>query len=218
MKAVRFVQRRNLGPYEHRELEIQESIEDNQDKVSVVKELINFTKNALYGTGPFSEDAQVQTTATTTKIPEATTTVAKVRKTADKVVETPPVQTELPLENKTAQATTTQENKPIETKVETKVAEEKKPEEVKETVKKPETKLKVKATTTTLYDRELDAHKNNMGVWLDSEFPKWRDAANLPKFGKASRALHGVAQFLDAQGEILDAFKVEFRKYVSGEK
>lgn len=121
----------------------------------------------------------------------------KVTKTVEPKVEEPKVevQTELPLA-------------PAEEKLEEPKAE-------KKAKVKTEPKAKtVKAPKTTVYDRELDTHKNLIGKWLDSSFRGWNDKSTISKFGAASRALSGKAEFLDESGEILESFKAEFSKLV----
>jgi hypothetical protein len=64
----------------------------------------------------------------------------------------------------------------------------------------------------------LDTHKALLGTLLDYSLGKgWRAGALLKKAGAASVAMHEEkADFLDANGEVLESFKEKFLKLVQG--
>jgi hypothetical protein len=236
MKALRFVRRRNLGPYEHSELEIHDSVEDGENAVAKIKETMDLVKDALYGTGPFASSEATPAAATPAKetpatpAKEKTTTALPKNKTTEKTTATTATpdkkedalatatQTEMPLKEKEEPAANGKETSAKETPAkeapakETATAAAAPAKDTKASA--PETKVKVKATKATLYDRELDAHKNQVGLWLDKAIPDWRTPAQLAKCSKASKALTGKIDLLDGNGEILESFKEKFLELV----
>lgn len=201
--GIRFLRRRNLGNFEHLELEITDVIQEGSNATKVTKELMGFVKDALYDTGEFAHQVTSKAPVAAATAPASKTAIVKEAKVPETKVEEKATETqaELPLETKA------EENKVAEKKVETKVAEVKAPK------KNVETKVVTKASKATAYDRLLDAHKNNLGVFLDSKFPSWRKPENLKKAGVASRELQGT-EFLDGEGNVLESFKEAFSKYM----
>lgn len=222
-QSVRFMRRVNLGNYEHAELEVTDVITDKSKSVSVVKGLMGFVSDALYDRGEFAKTA----TTASVKGPEtAATKVEKPKAEPAKKVEGPkketPKQQELPISEEkplaadgatTPAGTTTEAKAPVEEAKAEAPAEEPKKEETKEKKTRKETTVKTKATKATVYDRNLDAHKNNLGAYLDKQFPGWRKPENLKKAGTASRELQGT-DFLDGEGNILQSFKDAFGKHM----
>lgn len=215
--AIRFLRRRNLGNFEHTELEITDSVEDRNMATDVTKGLMGFVKDALYETGAFSKSA-VMSNLGTDEVKVVDTTpkaLAKTKVEPAKKVETAKVETEIKAGGSVSEVKPTEAVK-VEVKVEATQAEVAKTETVAKTEPKPrakETKTVVKASKATAYDRNLDSHKNNLGVFLDSSFPGWRKPENLKKAGVASRELQG-SEFLDGEGNILQSFKDAFSKHM----
>lgn len=189
-RSIRFLQRRVLAQYEHAELEITDVISKDDNLSVAIKDLISTVQDALYGKGEFSKDAPKAVAPVLEKI-------TKPKKEEAKTSE--PVEKETPKQEE------------VVSPVEKPLVEEKK-EEPKKAAKK-ETKVVTKVSKDTAYDRTLDTHKNNLGVFLDASFPNWRKSDNLKKAGEASKALQGTS-FLDASGNILDSFKEAFSAYM----
>lgn len=202
METVKYLRRKNLGNYEHEELEISTVVEDGQSRVDVVKSVKQFVVDALNGTGPFALTKQLE-------LPLEQKSVAQENKTEkkgeSKVTKPKPQAEEKKVEEKKEEAPAAQEETTPAP------AEEKKVEEKKA---KKETTLKVtKPTKATAYDRNLDTHKALLGQFLDVKCPNWRKPEELKKAGNASRALQGT-DFQDAEGNILESFKEAFLKYM----
>lgn len=214
IKTVEFLRRRVLAQYEHAEMKVGIVIEENENPVSVVKELTRFVKDALYETGEFASDlvtgkasvAAPKTEVAGTKVEKPKTETKTEVKTEAKVEESKKVE-EAKKETAKQDEGTTSEAKPQDEKKEEKKADEKK------TTTRKETTTKIKSTKATAYDRNLDVHKNLLGQYLDKQFPNWRKPDELKKAGTASRELQG-SDFLDNDGQILESFKEAFSKYM----
>lgn len=203
MQTVRFLRRRNLGNFEHTELDITGGIPDGTSPAEYVSGLMLFAYDALYEKGPFAfkglveQGTQVEVTKVNRKTGEGEGVVITKPKPESKQVEkvTPAVK-ETPKQEET-------------------VAEEAKPQEEKVAAEKPrkpeQTRVtKAKAGKTVKYDRKLDTHKNLLGDWLDEVMNGWRDDGRMKQASSASKALHENADFLDSEGEILPSFKENF--------
>jgi outer membrane biosynthesis protein TonB len=207
--SIKYGRRKNLGNYEHEDLEIMIGVEDSQKSVLLKEatELRSFVTDILSGTIALpASKAETKTVVKETVVKkEEVKKVEEAKKEISKQGEgTTP-------EEKPPEAEAKSEVVTVAAPEEKKVEEPKK-EEKKTTVKK-ETKIVAKKSNITVYDRELKEHKNNLGVFLDSKFPGWRKSENLKKAGAASRELHGK-DFLDADGNILEAFKEAFSKFM----
>jgi hypothetical protein len=207
--GIRFIRRRNLGSFEHTEIELTDAIQDGANKVEAVKNLMTFAHDALFEVGDFAKASNSPATAAIVAATMAKTPVTKAP--ATKVVAAEKVE-EAVIENSKQGELPLPESKPLNALAnlgtEAPKEEAKKEVAAKPTAKK-ETVIKAKATKVTNYDRALDAHKNNLGLFLDGKFPTWRKPENLPKAGKASRELQDTP-FLDVEGNILDTFKEAF--------
>lgn len=200
MTTVKYLRRKNLGSYEHEELEICLPIE-SIDKKTIYIEGLEVKQLVL---------SLLQDKKTETTVKEETNSVAK------------PVVKEKKEEEVVVVAPTPKEEE-IEVQVEMEIPQElNKKEEVVAAVKEKKEKKESKTTKAskaskaTTYDRGLETHKTLIARWLDSDFKKWNEAQNLPKFGNASRTLSGNAEFLDESGAILESFKEKFRELVLG--
>lgn len=196
---VRYLRRKNLGNYEHEELEVSTVVQEGEDAQVITEDLIDFVLGNLRL--PTLEKVQQKTPGKKVEAPK-------------KEIETNGEPTSPEKKPLVADGTTTpkEEEKTPAPKEEKK--EEKKEESKKEEPKK-ETKRRIKKVTTSVYNREDEAHKALIGAFLDKEYKTWRTKNELPKASKASKTLNG-SEFLNAEGEILDAFKVEFRKHMDG--
>lgn len=188
MTTVKYLRRKNNGNYEHEEFEISIPVESVDKKIiyTEAQEVRELVISLLNG-------------AKTLVASEKPVTKAKKEE----------VQMELPIKEEVKEEVKAEVVAKAEVKEEVVAKKEK-----KAPAAKPETRPRVKPVKTTLYDRNLDTHKSLIGRWLDQEFRNWNDASNLPKFAKASRALSGVAEFLDENGEVLESFKNSFREAV----
>lgn len=205
MKDVRFLRRRNLGQYEHTELEVSGVIPDGESATKYTKELMDFVHDALFSCGEFSAPVKGKASQVEMKLE---TKVEKGPKTSTEKVETEKIQ------NQKQGEVTKSEEKPQDMNASSSTAEPKK-EEKKEEPKKEE--KKTRAGKPTPYDRNLETHKALMGTFLDSSLGKnWRDKSILAASGKASRDLQGK-DFLDGNGDIIESFKTEFLRIRSEE-
>lgn len=204
MKTLRYLRRKNLGNYEHEELEVTTAVQENENGQSVMNELKEFV---LVNLGLASPKAQ---TAEDKKVE------APKNKTETKGEPSSPDKKPLVADGTTTPKEGEKTPAPKEEKKEEKKEEPKKEEPKKEEPKK-ETKARIKKATSSVYNREDETHKALIGQFLDGEFKTWRTKNELPKASAASKALNGK-EFLDAEGKILEAFKVEFRSFMKGEK
>jgi outer membrane biosynthesis protein TonB len=192
MQAIKYLRRKNLGNYEHEELEVSASVEgsDPQEVMDTLKAFV------LSNLGLETSEKVEAPKKEIAKKEEVKVTKEKPQAKEEEVKE---------------------EVKEEEAKEEEVVKEEPKKEEAKEEKKpkaKKETTVKVKATKLTAYDREHDPHKALLSKFLDEEFKGWRKPDELKKAGAASRALNGT-DFQDGNGEILESFKEAFRKMMN---
>lgn len=200
-QSIRFLRRRNLGQYEHTELEVTDVVTDRSKLTSTIKEVMATVRDALYGMGEFAETKTSETAVDKVTKPKK----EEVAKKSEESKTETPKQGEVVKPEEKPQV---EEKKVEETKV-----EEKKEEPKKTAAPKKETTRVTKASKNTAYDRVLDTHKNNLGVYLDAAYPNWRHKDNIKKASDASKALQGT-EFLDAEGNILDSFKEAFSKYM----
>lgn len=192
-KSVRYLLRKNLGNYEHHELEITDVIESGKDGKSVVSNLMSFVKSAL--AGEFSEK----------------TTTTPAEKPVAERVEKPKAEKPAPVETKTEEKG--EVTKPVEKPREEIKKEEPKKEEAK---KAPaETKKTARgASKNTKYDNAFDPHKKLLGAFLDANVPGWKKADVLEKCKATSKDMVGQ-DFLDADGEVMESFKKSFLEALS---
>ena len=216
MDTIKYLRRVNLGNYEHEELEVTTAVKEGQDRTAAVEELREFVLVALNlkGSGSHSNTPKPEKVEAPKKEIEAKgeTKVLKQKPLAEAKKGNEETQSAV------AEAPTTEET--VKADSGTNPTTEKKPEDSSKKDEKPkiaakkETTIKVKASKATAYDRNLDTHKALLGQFLDKEFPTWRKPEELKKAGTASRALQGK-DFQDGEGNILDAFKIEFRTYMA---
>jgi outer membrane biosynthesis protein TonB len=195
MDTVRYLRRKNLGNYEHEELEVSTVVEDGQSRSAVTADLRNFVNSALNGG---LQPTITKAEPSENKNPPKGET--KVLKEKPQTKKEEPKAEEVKEEPKAEEAPAKEEPKAEEPK--------------KEKAPKKETTTKIKPSKATAYDRELDTHKALLGKFLDSEFPGWRKSDLLKKAVAASHALKG-SDFQDGEGNILESFKVEFRKHLA---
>lgn len=133
------------------------------------------------------------------------------------------VQKPLPLKvvEPVKEVATTKEEKVVEKKKEEPKVEEK--QEVKPTTEvveeKKVTKKKAKKVTKkapakkkekfVLYDRMVDSHKKELGIYLKETLPGWnKDEALSAKAVKLSAEMTGVTPLYNKDGDVTDEFKV----------
>lgn len=187
-KSVRYLLRKNLGNYEHHELEVTDVIESGKDGKSVVSALMSFVSSAL--AGEFSDKPSTKPAA---------------EKPASDKVEKPKAEKPAPVETKTEEKV--EVTKPVEKPQEEKKEEPKKaPAETKKTARG--------ASKNTKYDNAFDPHKKLLGAFLDANVPGWKKADVLEKCKATSKGMVGQ-DFLDADGEVLESFKKSFLEALS---
>jgi outer membrane biosynthesis protein TonB len=188
METIRYLRRKNLGNYEHEELEVSAAV-DGKDADALMVEMKTFVCGHLgLETPVVGKSEKVEAP----KKENATKGETKVTK--------PKPQEEAPKEEAPKEEAPKKEETPKE--------------EPKKT--KKETTTKVRPSKNTVYDRAHDPHKALVGKFLDEEYSGWRKNDLLKKASEASKALNGK-DFQDGDGNVLEAFKVEFRKFMDAE-
>ena len=183
---IEYLRRVNLGNYEHSELKVSTIVKEDQD-INIEIERLKMLVHCHLGIQEDNKDQLLLPIEKANKPVEKT--VAAVEKPKEKVA----VKEEL--------------------KEEIKYEAKEKKTEAKTKKSTPETKPVKKLNKATVYDRALDTHKNLLGSFLDKKYPKWRNADSLKKAAEASKALNG-SDFLDENGEILEAFKLAFSNFM----
>lgn len=190
IRNIEFLQRKNLGNYEHTEMKVSIALSESDNEVVDAKEAMQFVADALNSAGVFAKEF---------KDPKQTELKVEVVKEVKK--ETPK-----PASTPVKEVLKSEVTKAKEEEKDEKPKSEEKPKEAKKTV---ETKAAKKINKATLYDRELDTHKEIISVFLDSKYPKWKVPSNLKKAGAASKSLVGT-NFLDENGDLLSSFTDAF--------
>lgn len=87
------------------------------------------------------------------------------------------------------------------------------------TTKKKVTKKKVTSKKKNIaYDRDVKAHKTQLGKLLHENFPGWKEDEDMAANAKeASMSLAGV-DFLDAEGNVLDSFIEALTEAMGGDE
>lgn len=197
MRTIEYMRRKNIGNYEHEELRISDVVQDGEDinkKLSELKELVLSNLGLV--------ETQNAPKAEPQKSEEKPQTIVKEKKNEKATKEVVSEETVSEEEGDGEQEESNEESSPKE--------------KVK-AARKPETTRKTRLVSkNTHYDRTLDTHKALLGTLLDNSLGKgWRAGALLKKAGAASVAMHEEkADFLDANGEVLESFKEKFLKLV----
>lgn len=193
-QTVRFLRRRNLGNYEHAELEVTDVLQSGGDKTQSVKSLMTFVADALFETGSFSASGKVESKTNTASVTKEKPSSEGKKEDASKL-----------------KADTKEEEK----KAEDSKKDDLKKDDLKKDDKPPrsqEAKRTAKGSPkAATYDRTLDTHKKLLGNFLDGEFPKWKDGELFKKACAASKELNGT-DFQDDNGDIIESFKEAYRK------
>lgn len=220
---VSYLRRRNLGNYEHEEIQMGAVLEQDDSARDCLGSIRNLVEAEMSIAGAaatysmtFPSSGGNQDSSQSTKGEKSEPEIGGTSESQVKA----PIKEKATRKPKAAKETLVADTAPSQGVVINHVPENSEPEQTTEAVPAevapvaPPKEDKPKRTLRkagTPYARENELHKKLVGELLDREFPGWKRSELFAKAKAASVSMAG-SEFLDAEGLILEAFKAEFRK------